>query len=82
MDTNVVPADYMKLRNIVLGYSFSRGICNKLGINQLRLRFQMNNVATWTRNKFDIDPEANNPVTGIDQNKTPRSYTMSLFVNF
>ena len=42
----------------------------------------MNNVATWTRNKFDIDPEANNPVTGIDQNKTPRSYTMSLFVNF
>ena len=82
MDTNVVPADYMKLRNIVLGYSFSRGICNKLGINQLRLRFQMNNVATWTRNKFDIDPEANNPVTGLDQNKPPRSYTMSLFVNF
>ena len=81
-DQNVDHADYMKLRNIVLGYSFSRDICNKSGINQLRLRFQMNNVATWTRNKFDIDPEANNPVTGIEQNKTPRSYTMSLFVNF
>lgn len=82
MDTNVVPADYLKLRNIVLGYNFSHDICNKLGINQLRLRFQMNNVATWVRNKFDIDPEANDPVSGMDLNKTPRSYTMSLFVNF
>lgn len=82
MDTNVVPADYLKLRNIVLGYNFSRSICNTLGINQLRLRFQMNNVATWVRNKFDIDPEANDPVSGMDLNKTPRSYTMSLFVNF
>lgn len=82
MDTNVVPADFLKLRNIVLGYNFSRSICNKLGINQLRLRFQMNNIATWVRNKFDIDPEANDPVTGMDLNKTPRSYTMSLFVNF
>lgn len=82
MDTNVVPADFMKLRNIVLGYNFSRDICNKLGINQLRLRFQMNNVATWVRNKFDIDPEANDPESGIDLPKTPRSYTMSLYVNF
>lgn len=82
MDTNVVPADYLKLRNIVLGYNFSRSICNTLGINQLRLRFQMNNVATWVRNKFDIDPEANDPVSGMDLNKTPRSYTMSLYVNF
>lgn len=82
MDTNVVPADYMKLRNIVLGYNFSQAICHKLGINQLRLRFQMNNLATWTRNKWNIDPEANDPLTGIDLAKTPRSYTMSLYVNF
>ena len=82
MDTNVVHADYMKLRNIVLGYNFSQDICHRLGINQLRLRFQMNNIATWTRNKWNIDPEANDPVSGMDLKKTPRSYTMSLFVNF
>ncbi len=82
MDSNVVPADYMKLRNIVLGYNFSQSLCHKLGINQLRLRFQMNNLATWTRNKWDIDPEANDPISGSDLKKTPRSYTMSLYVNF
>ena len=82
MDTNVVPADYMKLRNIVLGYNFSQSICHRLGLNQLRLRFQINNLATWTRNKWNIDPEANDPISGSDLKKTPRSYTMSLYVNF
>ena len=82
MDTNVVPADYMKLRNIVLGYDFAPSLCHKIGLNRLRLRFQVNNVATWTSNKWNIDPEANNPLTGMDLNKPARSYTMSLYVNF
>ena len=42
----------------------------------------MRSIATWTRNKWNIDPEANDPVSGMDLKKTPRSYTMSLFVNF
>lgn len=82
MDTNVVPADYLKLRNMVLGYSFPSNWCRKIGMNAIRLRIQMNNVATWARNKFDIDPEANSPLYGTPSNKTPRSYTMSLHVNF
>ncbi|MBR1401843.1 MAG: SusC/RagA family TonB-linked outer membrane protein [Prevotella sp.] len=82
MDANVVPADYLKLRNIVLGYSFPKNWCRKLGMNSIRLRVQMNNVATWVKNKYDIDPEANSPIYGTASNKTPRSYTMSLNVNF
>ncbi len=82
MDINVVPADYLKLRNIVLGYSFPKNWCRKIGMNSVRLRMQMNNVGTWTRNKFDIDPEANMPTSGNPSRKTPRSYTMSLHVNF
>ena len=82
MDTNIVPADYLKLRNVVLGYSFPKNWCSKLGMNAIRLRLQMNNVCTWTRNKFDIDPEANSPISGTPLNKAPRSYTMSLHVNF
>ena len=31
---------------------------------------------------IDIDPEANSPTDGTPMNKTPRSYTMSLHVNF
>lgn len=82
IDKTVVPADFLKLRNIVLGYNFSKKICNSLGINSLRLRVQMNNVATWVRNSLGVDPEANNPVSGYSTYKTPKSYTMSLSVNF
>ena len=82
LDVNVVPADYLKLRNIVLGYDFPRMICRRFHLQNLRLRLQANNLLTWTRNKLDVDPESCNPTSGESGLKTPRSYTMSLSVNF
>lgn len=81
-DANVVPADYLKLRNIVLGYTFSRKVCKQLKMESLRVRVQVNNLLTWHRNKLGIDPEANNPVSGTTMLRTPRSYTMSVNVGF
>ena len=78
---NVVAADYLKVRNVVLSYLFPSTLTRKIGINELRLRLQMNNVATWARNNLGLDPEAVNPVTGENLTKTPRSYTFSLFLN-
>lgn len=74
-------ADYLKLRTLVLSYSFDRKICNKLRLNDIRLRVQMNDVWTWARNGMSLDPEAVNPSTGMNQLKTPRSYTMGLYIN-
>ncbi len=82
MNTNVVPADYMKLRNIILTYTFDRNLTRHIGVNEARLRFQINNVATWTRNKADKDPEAVTAWDGTNIRKAPRSYTFSLFLNF
>lgn len=82
MSTNVVPADFVTLRNVVLGYSFGPSICRKLRLEDLRIRFQANNVCKWVRNKYDIDPEANNPIGGNKSLRTPRSYTMSLLIKF
>ena len=79
---NVVPADYLKVRNIVLGYEIPETFCDKLHIGGARLRFQVNNVATWARNKYKIDPEANDPRTGASLDKTPTSYTIGLNINF
>jgi len=79
---NVVPADYMKLRTLILGYNFPRAICRKLSAQALRLRFQINNLCTWVRNDLDIDPEANNPFSGDSSLRSPRSYTMSISANF
>ena len=80
-DCNVVPADYLKVRNIVLSYTFPQRLTRRIGVNELRLRAQMNNVATWARNSLGLDPEAVNPVSGTNNYKTPRSYTFSLFIN-
>lgn len=82
MDRLIEHADYMKLRNIVVGYNFPIKLCRKLGIESIRLRLQMNNVATWVRNGKGIDPEAVNPYTGETLNKTPKSYTMGININF
>ncbi|MCR5642610.1 MAG: SusC/RagA family TonB-linked outer membrane protein [Prevotella sp.] len=82
LDANVVPADYLKLRNVVLAYDFPKSLCHRLHMQSLRLRFQLNNLWTWTRNSLNIDPEANNPFTGESSLRVPRSYTMSLSVNF
>lgn len=82
LDASVVPADYLKLRNVVLGYDFPRSICRILHMQSLRLRLQANNLWTWKRNSLGIDPEACNPVSGESSLRTPRSYTMSLSVNF
>ena len=82
LDANVVPADYLKLRTVVLGYDFPKSVCRPLHLQSLRLRLQANNLFTWTRNSLGIDPESCNPTGGEISLKAPRSYTMSLNVNF
>ena len=82
IDANVVPADYLKLRNLVLGYEFDRSICKRLHLQRLRLRLQANELWTWTRNSLGIDPEACAPVGGETGLRTPRSYTFSLSASF
>lgn len=79
--TNVVHAGYVKLRNLVLGYTFDKKLCRRIGLDNLRLRVQMNNVCTWAANSQGIDPEAMNVVSGTPTYATPRSYTMSLSFN-
>lgn len=80
-ESNVKHADYMKLRNLVLSYSFPSSVCRKIGFENLRLRLQMNNVCTWARNSLGIDPEAIGLTSGSRYARTPRSYTMSLYFN-
>jgi len=81
MSTNVVPADYLKLRSLVLGYEFDKKVCKRLRVGSLRLRAQVNNLLTWVRNDLGIDPEANSPSSGETSLKAPRSYTMSVQVS-
>lgn len=81
IDRTVVKADFLKLRSLMLGYQFNKRFCRRLGVEGLRLRVQMNNVAKWVANDLDIDPEAVDPISGYATNKPKKSYTMSLSIN-
>lgn len=78
----VAPADFLKVRNLVLGYSFNDAVCKALRMQDLRLRFQVNNLCYWARNDRGVDPEANDAMSGIRNLRTPRSYTFSIQFSF
>ncbi len=73
----VRPSDFIKIRNIVLGYSLPQSLISKIKANTVKFRFQLNNPATiWTKkNGLKIDPET----MGMP---VPISYVMGLSANF
>ena len=81
-NTAIDHAGYVKLRNLVIGYEFPKRICNKIGMQNMRIRFQANNLCTIAANKLGLDPEAVSLTSGAYSNITPRSYTMSISFNF
>ncbi|MDR1718721.1 MAG: SusC/RagA family TonB-linked outer membrane protein [Dysgonamonadaceae bacterium] len=57
-DIYIQPADFIKIRNVVLGYDLPKLLLSKIGLNSASLRFQLDNPKyLWVKNKVDIDPE-------------------------
>jgi len=76
--------DYLRLRQISLGYTLPKYINNKLGINQLRVYVSSDNLFTITK-YTGYDPEIggdNNLTRGMDNYPTPtsRSYIIGIQV--
>lgn len=58
LDIYVQRADFIKIRNIVLGYDLPQHWMAKSGMQNVNLRFQIDNPLTlWTKNKVGVDPE-------------------------
>ena len=49
--------DYMRLKNLEIGYSFPKQILNKIGVGSLRMYLNGRNLATWSGIK-NLDPES------------------------
>lgn len=88
LDINVFKADFVKLRNLSLGYTFPKSILGKAKINNLRVFVAGQNLAIITKYPGP-DPEvSSNGVNaagqGSDRNSGPnaRTYTMGLSVGF
>lgn len=74
-NNSIHKADFLKIRNIVLGYSFPREWFTGTSVNRVALQFQINNPWTvWKANKVNVDPET----LGV---RLPSSYVFTLNVN-
>lgn len=94
-DRYVEDADYLRIKNIVLSYSFPRSICKKLMLQSLKLSGNVQNVYTLT-GYTGYDPEVGSQngqysmsgqgmlMYGVDTGKvpTPRSFVFTLDATF
>lgn len=50
--------DYLRLKNLQIGYTFNNELTRSWGLETLRLQVTGNNLFTWSKlNKYNIDPE-------------------------
>ncbi len=85
---NVEKGDFVRLRNVSLGYTFSRTLLDKLKISNARIYGQVQNAFLIT-NYTGIDPEISsngnaNTGAGVDRNSVgqARTYTIGLNLGF
>ena len=81
---NVEKGDYLKVRNISLGYTFKKIPAN-LNIQSMRLYAQVFNAYVFTK-YMGSDPEVStngngNLNPGIDRNTAPQARTVTFGVN-
>ena len=50
-------ADFIKLKNVELGYAFREGIIRKVGMEEAKIFVSGTNLFTWDNLNVDIDPE-------------------------
>jgi TonB-dependent starch-binding outer membrane protein SusC len=88
ISNNVEKGDFVKVRNITLGYSLPRNIVSKAGLNNVRLYAAAFNAFTFTKySGFDPEIQTNgnsNGAPSVDRNSTPmaRTFNFGLQVGF
>ncbi|HYW12997.1 MAG TPA: TonB-dependent receptor [Longimicrobium sp.] len=81
----VEDGSYVRLKNVVLGYTLPARMSGRIGFNSLRVYAQGQNLVTWT-DYSGFDPEVNftgsDPVTrGYDFYTLPQTRTISIGVD-
>lgn len=81
-DQQIVSADYVKLRNIAVGYQLPKQLAHKAGMQNVRLTAQVNNLWTWSAAGNDIDPESYSLNSGTRYLPLAKSFLMGLSLTF
>lgn len=74
-------ADYLRLKNIEIGYSFSKSCLKGLGVKSLRLYIAGTNLLTFTPFK-NYDPEKTSGDTRNDVHPNAKTYSFGVNVKF
>lgn len=80
-DRFIENGSYLRVKNIMLAYSFPSKMLQKIHVHGLRLALICENVATISKYS-GFDPEVS--INGIDQSRypIPRTYSVGLNINF
>lgn len=54
----VQDASYIRLKNVEIGYNFNIAFLTKLGLKSMRAYLSGNNLYTWKKMKYPMDPDA------------------------
>ncbi len=78
----LMPTDYLRLKNLTLGFTLPKTWVSKIGLSKARVYFSGSNLLTWKSSKLLVDPEM--PVSGVCLVETPayRTYTFGLEIDF
>ncbi|MDO4179705.1 MAG: TonB-dependent receptor [Bacteroidales bacterium] len=74
-------ADYLRLKNLELGYTFNEGILRRFGIGNLRIYLQATNLLTIT-SLDNYDPEKSSGDTRGDVHPNTQSFSFGINVKF
>ena len=74
----VEKGDFLKLQNLILGYTLPKSLVSRAGIETLRIFVQGQDLFMWT-DYTGIDPEMES--NGVDFNGTPRQRVFTMGVN-
>ncbi|WP_164111893.1 MULTISPECIES: SusC/RagA family TonB-linked outer membrane protein [Sphingobacterium] len=77
----IMSADNIRLREIQLGWEVPPSFLQSTFLKRLTVSGQVENVALWTRNSMDIDPDAvsNNGTVGLSR---PTNFVLSVNIGF
>lgn len=74
------PTDYLRLKNVELGYNFNSKLVNRIGLQNVRIYSNAANLVTWFKLKiYDVDPESINSTGTVEAYS---SYPQQKIVNF
>jgi len=80
-DRFIEDGSYLRLKNVILGYTLPKSVTNKVGIERVRVYAQAQNLLTFTKYK-GLDPEVSTFTAGANGNSSANAALGTDFLTF